>query len=127
ALVVLLALSIVGYIVYLRFSKALELQKVRLKLYENLHDDVGSRLTAIVLSAEELSRQSNVQNPKLDMIAGIAKNIVGNMRRLVWAIDPENDRMESIAQRINHDRSGILPDSTEFQLEVSARLRQRVI
>jgi hypothetical protein len=41
----LIALSFIGilaYIIYLRFSKALELQHVRLKLYENLHDDVGS-------------------------------------------------------------------------------------
>ena len=115
--------SIAGYIIYLRFTKALELQRVRFKLYENLHDDVGSRLTAIVLTAEELENRHAFEHPKLSSISQIAKSIVGNMRRLVWAIDPENDKMNNLIQKITHDKSLMLSDEIAFQLEADEATR----
>lgn len=127
SLIALISISIIAYIVYLRFSKALELQKVRLRLYENLHDDVGSRLTAIALSAEELERSENYQNQKLTSIKQIARSIVSNMKRLVWAIDPENDRMSSIIQKINHDHTLILGEDMDFQLDTEPALKQLVV
>jgi anti-sigma regulatory factor (Ser/Thr protein kinase) len=126
-LMALIAISIIAYIVYLRFSKRLELQNVRLKLYENLHDDVGSRLTAIVLSAEDLERNENLSHPKLKSISQIARSIVGNMRRLVWAIDPENDKINSIVQKINHDKAQILNDSIECTIEVDEHLKNMIV
>ncbi len=125
--VTLLFISIVAYIIYLRFSKALELQKVRLKLYENLHDDVGSRLTAIVLSAEDLERNENIHHPKLHAISQIARSIVGNMRRLVWAIDPENDTMNSLMQKITHDKSTILDDTIQFNVEMAPGIKNIIV
>lgn len=127
SLVALFCFSIMGYIFYLRFSKKLELQRVRLKLYENLHDDVGSRLTAIVLSAEDLEQNEKISHPKIKSISHIAKSIVGNMRRLVWAIDPENDNMSSIVQKINHDRSLILKEDIQFSIDVDERLKNIVL
>ncbi len=125
--VALLCISIVAYIIYLRFSKALELHKVRLKLYENLHDDVGSRLTAIVLSAEDLERNENIHHPKLHAISQIARSIVGNMRRLVWAIDPENDSMNSLMQKITHDKSTILDDTIAFHMEMDPGIKNSIV
>ncbi|HEX5111783.1 MAG TPA: ATP-binding protein, partial [Saprospiraceae bacterium] len=126
-LLALLTLSIVAYIIYLRFTKALELQRVRLKLYENLHDDVGSRLTAIVLSAEDLERNEKINSPKIQSISKIAKSIVENMRRLVWAIDPENDKMNNILQKITHDKSLILGDGIAFHVHIDDNLKNVVL
>jgi signal transduction histidine kinase len=127
SLVALFILGIVIYIVYLKFSKKLELQKVRLRLYENLHDDVGSRLTAILLSAEELIHQDNNVHPKLQHIAKVSKSIVNNMRRLVWAIDPENDTMNSMLQKIQYDKSLILDDKIEFNMVMDTQLKQMTV
>jgi ligand-binding sensor domain-containing protein/anti-sigma regulatory factor (Ser/Thr protein kinase) len=127
SLVTLTVFSILGYIIWLRFSKKLELQNIRLKLYENLHDDVGSRLTAIVLSAEDLEQNEKISHPKITSISRIARSIVGNMRRLVWAIDPVNDKMMSIVQKINHDKSLILDDDIAFNVEVDDRLKNVVV
>lgn len=126
-LIALFVFSIMAYIIYLRFSKKLELQNIRLKLYENLHDDVGSRLTAIVLSAEDLEHNENITHPKIKTISRIARSIVANMRRLVWAIDPENDRMSSIIQKINHDKSLILDDQIAFSITVDERIKDIVL
>ncbi|MEO6132631.1 MAG: ATP-binding protein [Saprospiraceae bacterium] len=120
-------LSLIIYIVYLNFSKKLELQKVRLRLYENLHDDVGSRLTAIVFSADELLHQDKTQNPKIQHISKTARSIVDNMRRLVWAIDPDNDSMNSLAQKIRYDKSLILDDNIQFHLELDEHLSREIV
>jgi ligand-binding sensor domain-containing protein/anti-sigma regulatory factor (Ser/Thr protein kinase) len=126
-LVFLSASGLVIYIVYLNFSKRLELQNVRLRLYENLHDDVGSRLTSIAMSSEELLRQDTAANPRLEQIARTSKSIVGNMRRLVWAIDPENDSMTSLLQKIQYDKSFILGDDIDFRLDMDPGLRQMTL
>ncbi|MEP6646142.1 MAG: two-component regulator propeller domain-containing protein [Saprospiraceae bacterium] len=126
-LVSLALLSLIIYIVYLNFSKRLELQKVRLRLYENLHDDVGSRLTAIVFSADELLRQDKTENPKVQHISKTARSIVDNMRRLVWAIDPENDSMNSMVQKIRYDKNLILNDQIEFHLDLNEHLSQVIV
>ena len=122
---VLAAIALVAYIVYLNFSKKLELQKVRLRLYENLHDDVGSRLTAIVLTAEDVIRDDKAVHPKVQHINTIAKSTVGNMRRLVWATDPQNDSMNSLVQKIRHDRTLILDEKVAFHIDIQESLQQR--
>ena len=83
-------------------------------MYENLHDDVGSRLMAIVLSAEEMIQRDNVVHPRLSKISAIAKSIVDNMKRLVWATDPVNDKMENVLSKIRYDKSLILSDDTQL-------------
>lgn len=118
-------LTLVIYIVYLNFSKTIELQKVRIRLYENLHDDIGSGLTAIVTSAGDLLHQES--NPKLERITSIAKNIMGNMRRLVWAIDPGNDTLASLVSKIRSERSLILQDHIAFHIDLAPQLNQVIV
>ncbi|MEP6796377.1 MAG: triple tyrosine motif-containing protein [Saprospiraceae bacterium] len=124
---ILLTLGPIAYIIYLRISKKIELQNVRLRLYENLHDDVGSRLSAIALSAQELLRQDQTGNPKVQQISKVANSIVGNMRRLVWAIDPDNDSMNSLVEKIRHDKSFILDEAVEFHLDLDPHLSPMIV
>ena len=49
------------------------------------------------------------------------------MRRLVWAIDPENDSMNSLAAKIRHDKNLILDDKIEFSLDIPRELNDMVI
>lgn len=118
-------LALVIYIVYLNFSKTIELQKVRIRLYENLHDDIGSGLTAIVTSAGDLLHQE--RNPKLERITSISKNIMGNMRRLVWAIDPVNDTLQSLVSKIRSERSLILDEHIAFHIDIDPQLNQLIV
>jgi ligand-binding sensor domain-containing protein/anti-sigma regulatory factor (Ser/Thr protein kinase) len=127
ALCLFAALSLVGYIVYLRLSKVIELQKIRLKLYENLHDDIGSRLTAIVLSVDNILEQTKAKSPALQQIGDISKQIVGNMRRLVWATAPENDALINVVQQMQAERRTLLPLDMAVVIEMNAALKPLVI
>jgi ligand-binding sensor domain-containing protein len=122
SLVALATISLVAYIVYLRLSKVIALQKIRLNLYENLHDDIGSRLTAIVLSVDELVQRTPLKDAKLERIGTISRNIVANMRRLVWATAPENDALSTVVQQMQSDRRVLLPSGTTFTLTMDKSL-----
>jgi signal transduction histidine kinase/ligand-binding sensor domain-containing protein len=118
----LAAMALVSYIVYLRLSKVIALQKIRLNLYENLHDDIGSRLTAIVLIVDELRGKGASKEPKLEKAGTISRNIVANMRRLVWATAPENDALLTVTQQMQADRRLLLPSGTQFTLAMDKAL-----
>ncbi len=126
-LVALATMALVGYIVYLRLSKVIELQKIRLNLYENLHDDIGSRLTAIVLSVDVLMQKATLKDGQLERISTISRNIVANMRRLVWATAPENDALETVIQQMQTDRRVLLPSGVQFTLTMDKALKTKEI
>jgi anti-sigma regulatory factor (Ser/Thr protein kinase) len=121
-LIALATIALVAYIVYLRLSKVIALQKIRLNLYENLHDDIGSRLTAIVLSVDMLMQKSAIKDDKLGQIGTISRNIVANMRRLVWATAPENDALSTVAQQMQTDKRVLLPTGVAFNLTMEKTL-----
>jgi ligand-binding sensor domain-containing protein/anti-sigma regulatory factor (Ser/Thr protein kinase) len=121
-LCLLATMALVGYIVYLRLSKVIALQKIRLNLYENLHDDIGSRLTAIVLTVDELRQKATAKDSKLERIGTISRNIVANMRRLVWATAPENDALSTVAQQMQTDKRALLPTGVTFNLTMDKTL-----
>ncbi len=126
-LVALATMSLVGYIVYLRLSKVIALQKIRLNLYENLHDDIGARLTAVVLLADQLRNKAPIKDLNLERISTISRNIVANMRRLVWATAPENDALETVIQQMQMDRRVLLPSGTQFVLTMDKGLETKQI
>lgn len=123
-LIALTAMALVGYIVFLRLSKVIALQKIRLNLYENLHDDIGSRLTAIVLTIDEMKQKASVKDIKLEHIGSISRNIVANMRRLVWATAPENDSLSTVTQQMQTDRRLLLATTVDFKLTMDKNLEK---
>ncbi len=125
-LLVLAGLGLLSLFLYLRISKALEIQKVRLRLYENLHDDVGSRLTSIVMSADMMLKEEK-SNPTLQQMVSTGRSIISNMKRLVWAIDPVNESMESLILKIRDDRNMTLDPVVHFELASDPAMQQKVI
>jgi anti-sigma regulatory factor (Ser/Thr protein kinase) len=120
--IALATIALVAYIIYLRLSKVIALQKIRLNLYENLHDDIGSRLTAIVLMVDMIMQKSAIKDYKLEQIGTISRNIVANMRRLVWATAPENDALSTVAQQMQTDKRVQLSTGVKFQLTMNKAL-----
>lgn len=118
-LCIVATMTLIGYIIYLRLSKIIDLQDIRIKLYENLHDDLGSRLTAIVMAIDGIlvdiktpkTAESNIetQSKTLTEIRTVGSRIVGNMHLLVWATSPENDELSNVVQQMRTDKDMLLP------------------
>ncbi|MBA3647756.1 MAG: hypothetical protein H0W62_04270 [Chitinophagales bacterium] len=99
-------------IYYYRLQQILKLQHVRNKIASDLHDDIGSTLSSIViyseLANEEVKDKSKKASSLLETINENSRTTIEAMSDIVWAINPKNDRFENILQRMRTFASGIL-------------------
>jgi len=87
-----------------RINRILELANVRARIALDLHDDIGSNLTKIAILSEVARQQSPGANATgeepLASIAGIARESVASMSDIVWAINPQRDRLLNLVRRM---------------------------
>jgi signal transduction histidine kinase/ligand-binding sensor domain-containing protein len=86
----------------------LEAQQVmdreRARIARDIHDDVGSSLTRIVLLSELATREPEQINTPDGHLAGIrsaAREITRRLDEIVWAINPRNDTLDSLVTYIS--------------------------
>ena len=79
--------------------------KERLAISQDLHDNIGSTLSSIAVYSEvakiqgEKNGQQNM-NGLLEKISCTSNEMIAEMNDIVWAINPRNDSMEKIIQRM---------------------------
>lgn len=90
----------------------------RLRISKDVHDDLGSGLSKISLMSE-LARQKASELPSLEhdirKISGISKELIDNMRDLVWVLNPENASLEQLAAHIREYSADYL-DNTPIRI-----------
>jgi ligand-binding sensor domain-containing protein/two-component sensor histidine kinase len=86
-----------------QLQKRLEVERLRHRISRDLHDDVGSALTTInVLSKVAISKNEDSVNVQdyLTRIKASAEQTMESMSDIVWAINPNNDSLESMLVRM---------------------------
>jgi signal transduction histidine kinase len=83
----------------------LELQRAteaeRARIAQDLHDDLGASLTEISMLASIAAEENATGEPSpeaLPEIAGKAQALVGALDEIVWAVNPRNDTLASLAE-----------------------------
>jgi signal transduction histidine kinase len=78
------------------------MEKLRLKIASDLHDEVGSTLTKVSMRAQMLEMQINgeKESNNLKRISEQAIDAVSTMQDIVWAIDSRNDNAENLINKI---------------------------
>lgn len=104
SLVVIIIGSIIYYIVYQRMRIIVERGRIRNEIARDLHDQIGSTLSSIAIYANVAKiydqKQQNIQlKSVLDNIIDSANDMVSDMDDIVWALNPKNDHINSIAKR----------------------------
>jgi two-component system, NarL family, sensor histidine kinase UhpB len=94
-------------------KRVLEMERVRLRISRDLHDDIGSTLSSINLishSAKKKLGAHELDKTKvhLDNIEERTQHILGNMRDIVWNIQPQNDTLSRLLQRMEETAVTIL-------------------
>lgn len=97
----------------LRFQNALE--KDRTRIARDMHDDLGTRVTFINLSAA-LARSEIDSSPEntrrhLAKMTESARELVVAMDDLVWAVDPSNDTLDDLASHLTRLADEMFRDS----------------
>jgi signal transduction histidine kinase/ligand-binding sensor domain-containing protein len=104
-LVVLGAISIVILIFqYLRMQER-RMQAMRQQIADDLHDELGSVLTGILMFSDALRMKASIQQDqdavyKLGRIGQNAQKTLNSFRDIVWSINPKYDRMEQLVFRM---------------------------
>jgi two-component system, NarL family, sensor histidine kinase UhpB len=81
-----------------------EMMDMRHKIAKDLHDDIGSSLSSIAIYSEVAQKITSDKIPEASKILGnvgeIAQDAMENMSDIVWTINPVNDKLDDIMQRL---------------------------
>jgi len=94
----------VYYFYNLRIRQLKALHKVRDRIASDLHDDVGSALSSLVIYSDLLNKETG-NNPSqekliIKKLRDTASESMENMRDIVWSIQSQNDNFEIMLQRV---------------------------
>ena len=113
---VLAALSLVALLLYCwhyRVAQVHQLAKLRQRLAEDLHDDIGANLSQLTILSEVLRHQLSQEKAQtvqtLESLTRIARETVSAMGDIVWATNPTQDYLPNLTRRMRRFASEILP------------------
>jgi signal transduction histidine kinase/ligand-binding sensor domain-containing protein len=108
----------------LQQQRALEAERARIA--KDIHDDLGASLTRISLLSD--AARSDLGDPaqtetSLARIAGTALELTRAMDEIVWAVNPKNDRLDSLVNYLSKFAQDFLGDAgLAYRLEVPPQL-----
>jgi signal transduction histidine kinase/ligand-binding sensor domain-containing protein len=93
-----------------RLKRVLELERVRMRIATDLHDDIGSTLSQITVLTEVV-RQKVPQRPDiaepLSSVVGLSRDLVDSLNDIVWAINPKRDSFQDLTHRMRRFASDL--------------------
>jgi len=103
----------------LRLAKAVALERLRVRIASDLHDDIGATLTKISLHSDLI--QDGAGSPEalasLRKIGAMSRELVTTMSDIVWSIDARNDTAGNL---IDHMRDFANSVCSPRQIEVQS-------
>jgi signal transduction histidine kinase len=85
------------------------LEQERLRIAQDIHDDLGARVTEISLASALAKSKANFPagaSADFDNISTMSRDLVAALYETVWAVNPENDNLDALGnflcQTINH-------------------------
>jgi ligand-binding sensor domain-containing protein/signal transduction histidine kinase len=83
-----------------RVARLRALERLRVQIAADLHDDVGARLTKVAMVTElvdHLTTEADRSKPHVRNIARTTREIIQAMDEIVWTINPKNDTLDNLA------------------------------
>ena len=98
------------------------LQEQRLRISRDLHDNIGSQLTFITSSLDNVKytmKDSDLTKNKLTEIGDFTKTTINELRDTIWAMNKEAITLEDLEARLGNllDQAGTAAPKTQFVLD----------
>jgi signal transduction histidine kinase len=96
----------------LRLRQAVAAEQLRLRISRDLHDDIGAGLSSIALISDVVGSAATVREQErmqLRRIGKVARGLVADLRDIIWAIDPDRDRLTDVVTRMKDVAASLLP------------------
>ncbi|MGH1365067.1 MAG: ligand-binding sensor domain-containing protein [Calditrichia bacterium] len=112
-ILLILTIAIPLFLYRSRIQRLLELEKLRVRIASDLHDDIGSTLNSISMKAELMKEGvAPEENPKnLSSIAIMCQEMISRMSDVVWSIDARNDRIQNMLERMQDAADTLLTNN----------------
>jgi signal transduction histidine kinase len=107
-----LIIGTAGYFIYnFRINQLMKLERMRQRISADLHDDIGASLTTINVLSKMVSShdmEKSVLNKYLGQISDQAGHVTESLRDIVWSIQPQNDKLQNLLDRMKKFAGQIL-------------------
>jgi ligand-binding sensor domain-containing protein/signal transduction histidine kinase len=92
----------------LRLARVIEVERLRVRIASDLHDDIGATLTKISLYSDLIQTGTNPETSKdlLQKIGAMSRELVTTMSDVVWSIDARNDTVGDLVDRMRDFANG---------------------
>jgi hypothetical protein len=129
----------IGYSIYrYRINKVREMERLRVQIASDLHDDIGSTLTKIAVHSEII--QTTPEKTKVatssKKIGTMSREIITTLSDVVWSIDSRNDTVGDLIDRMRDFLETVFPAGSihidfqtkglHFDQKITQALRQNI-
>ena len=95
-----------------RLNKLLEVERTRVKIARDLHDEVSATITGIVYFSNEVTNElaeksTPMLTKLLTLIKESATEVQEAMSDIIWSINPENDKLEVVLPKFRRFASDL--------------------
>ncbi len=131
-LVFMAVVAVLYYFYNQRIEKLLAVERTRQRIGKDLHDDIGTTLSSITLMNTVLKKKI-VSQPEeairlADKVESTSREMIQNMSDIVWSINPGNDTLEKLINRLQQFMNDAFEDSdASYELKVSPDLKTKKI
>lgn len=114
----------------LRLRQALATERLRVRISRDLHDEIGAGLSSIALLSDSAAGSDGLTETDRSGIGRIgqsAREMVDDLRDIVWAIDPEADHFDDVVTRMKDVAASLLHHvRVTFNAPAESELSERI-
>ena len=84
-------------------EKTRAIEQERLRIAQDIHDDLGARVTQISLLSSAAQKKPSISaeaRAEFASVSQMSRNLVEALYETVWAVNPENDHLDSLVSYI---------------------------
>jgi ligand-binding sensor domain-containing protein/signal transduction histidine kinase len=88
-----------------RLEQQQSLERERMRIARDMHDEMGSKLTKISFLSEHLQMDmetGGIITDKVQSIAQASQDLLKTMDEIVWVVNPRNDTLENLTAYLSH-------------------------
>jgi ligand-binding sensor domain-containing protein/signal transduction histidine kinase len=88
-----------------RLEQQQSLERERMRIARDMHDEMGSKLTKISFLSERVQMDAGARGPlaeKIQSIAQAARELLKTMDEIVWVVNPRNDTLGNLVAYLSH-------------------------
>jgi signal transduction histidine kinase len=105
-----------------RVRHLLRIERLRLRIARDLHDDVASQLASVAIRSDLLRVTAELtadERAELRQMGSLVRQTTETLRDIVWFVDPEHDRPGALVEKMKTTASRLL-GGLEYRFDASA-------